>query len=262
MKVRAIFASAIAVAAMTVMSACSDEPEFNKENPMLPEASYNPDVFAAMVKDNNPTVLVNQGNSVLLEKQGSKWKVDQNSGIPICGGSSYAPSKIVLMNGKVYSPLVTFSSVSGPTRISVMIGALGLDGRIDKRREVIVSRDFSLENSRMVINGYAQMITNIKNDIINISVPHIRPTDDLSAAMNCSLFTFVKQDDKTEYYAFDSVEEVYEWALEIFRKRFGEETYTFVSIMGMTSSTPHLITTAEVEQELAEWQEDNKVYIN
>lgn len=245
-----------------MMGACSsDNMDFDMGNPLLPDSDFDAGAFASFVNPSSNMYLTRTDIKTYEKLAGnSKWKEFDLS--EMIGGDTPGPSSLLVKEGKIYTPLVTFSCATGPTRICMAMYALGVAGKIDGDRPVMIKREYTLSGNKLTINGEDLYVKNQKEGSLWLSA--IIGTIQGGEATEGSDLYVMKYDETAipgEFYKFDNVDAVYNWVLEAFRETFGEEVNLNKYLTGAILDNP-MLTTSEIKQELDDFHNGRHHHIN
>lgn len=258
MKLKFLFSVFATGIAMMMSSCSSDDMNFNKENPLYPDVDYDVAEFVSYVNPSSNRYLI-RTDVKSYEKFGdnSAWKEFDFS--EYIGGSVPGPSSLLIRDGRIFTPLVTFSSLTGPTRLSMAIYILGAVGKIDKNRIFMVDRDYDLSGNRLTLNSEELYVKNQKRSFLWLSA-----MSEIIRGDSKGFWLYVLKYNETapeEFYEFDNVEAVYTWVLEAFRERFGEKVnlndYQSIAILDYP-----MLTADEIEQELERYKNGELRFVN
>lgn len=261
MNLNPLFATLATGIALMMSSCASDDMDFNTKNPLLPDADYDAGAFVSFVNPASNMYLTRTDIKTYEKVSGdSKWKEFDLS--EMIGGDIPGPSSLLVKEGQIYTPLVTFSCATGPTRISMALYALRASGKIDTEGIIMVKRDYTLSGNKLTLNNENLYIKNQKNGSLWLS--YLMGTIKDGEPTEGSDLYVMKYDETTpagEFHKFDSVDAVYEWVLKAFREKFGEEVNLNHYLSGAILDNP-MLTAAEIERELEAFKEDKLWHIN
>lgn len=213
----------LALMIASAMSGCSsDEPNINIKNPLLPDDDYDSRAFTEMMSPTTDLTLTRKNVKTYSKDDYTNGKWEEYDWRDYDGASIPGPNLMVVKNGKIYTSPVLFTSATGPTALSTAIYLLQRTGKIDENRTLLVSRDFSLTENSITGNGGQHL--------------------------------YVMQYDQSgpfgdNTYEFDSVEDLYAWAIDLFRERFGESVNRNYYLTGVILDNP-IFTAQMIEDEL------------
>lgn len=261
MIIRHLLATLATGIALMMSSCSSDDMDFDNGNPLLPDADFDVGAFASFVNPSSNMYLTRTDIKTYEKLAGnSKWKEFDLS--EMIGGDTPGPSSLLIKEGNIYTPLVTFSCVTGPTRISMAMYALGVAGKIDGNRPVMVKREYTLSGNKLTLNNEDLYVKNQKKGSLWLSAL-IGIIQGGEATEGSDLYV-MKYDETAipgEFYKFDNVDAVYEWVLEAFSEKFGKEVNLNRYLNGVILDNP-MLTADEIEQELEDFHNGRHCHIN
>ncbi len=242
----------LALMIASAMSGCSsDEPNINIKNPLLPDDDYDSRAFTEMMSPTTDLTLTRKNVKTYSKDDYTNGKWEEYDWRDYDGASIPGPNLMVVKNGKIYTSPVLFTSATGPTALSTAIYLLQRTGKIDENRTLLVSRDFSLTENSITVNGTTLHIKNLKGNKLWLSL-----VSDFYGGRtgNGGQHLYVMQYDQSgpfgdNTYKFDSVEDLYAWAIDLFRERFGESVNRNYYLTGVILDNP-IFTAQMIEDEL------------
>lgn len=155
----------------------------------------------------------------------NRWEPETDD---LIGYYPSTPSSIVVLDGKVWTPIRLSSSACGPSAFSTALGALNT--KLETKYYVYVVRPFevNVEEYTLTLNGSKYDILTAFNDNLVLS-----SISDYSGGRtgNGGRYLEIGFYEKTEPLSlnesndlgFDSVTEAYNWMIEQFHENFGEK---------------------------------------
>lgn len=250
--------SVAAVMVAALFSSCSsEEPSFDTRNLLLPDSDYNSRSFAEMLAPASDITLTRtEIESYMKDDQtGDDWeKFDftEYDGLSIPG-----PDVIVVKDGKMYTRINRWSSAYGPTRFSTALGLLIKVGEVNRDWDVLISRDYDLDESSITVSGTKLNIKNIKKGKMWLTtVEQYLGGRTGNGGYHLYIMTY-RIDGRfgDECYQFDSIEEAYEWVIAAFRDRFGEEVNLNDYTGGMAILDHPMFNAGMIEEELQQYRD-------
>lgn len=248
----------VAAVAMALLSACSsDEPSFNTRNPLLPDSDYNSRSFADMVVTTSDitlsrTEIESYRKDDLTGDDWEQYDYTEYDGLSIPG-----PDIIVVKDGKMYTRINRWSSSYGPTRFSTALGLLIKTGVVNRDWDILISRDYDLDESSITVAGTKLNIKNIKKGKMWLTtIENYYGGRTGNGGQDLYVMTYdIGGSYKNECYRFDSIEEAYIWVIEAFRDRFGEEVNLNNYTGGMAILDQPMFNAGMIEDELQRYRE-------
>ncbi|MDE7460098.1 MAG: hypothetical protein K2M85_03320 [Paramuribaculum sp.] len=261
MIIRHLLATLATGIALMMSSCSSDDMDFDNGNPLLPDADFDVGAFTSFVNPTSNTYLTRTDIKTYEKLAGnSTWKEFDLSEMD--GGHTPGPSSLLVKEGKIYTPLVTFSCATGPTRIGMAMYALGVAGKIDADRPVMVKREYTLSGNKLTLNGEDLYVKNQKNGSLWLSaIMGFIQGGEVTEGSDLYVMRYDETKIPGEFYKFDNVEAVYEWVLDAFREKFGKEVNLNHYLTGVILDNP-MLTAAEIEQELGDCRNGRHPHIN
>lgn len=244
----------VAAVAMALLSACSsDEPSFNTRNPLLPDSDYNSRSFADMVVTTSDITLTrteveSYQKDDLTGDDWEKFDYREYDGFSIPG-----PDMIVVKDGKMYTRIKSWP----PTRFSTALGLLISVGVVNRDCDILISRDYDLDESSITVAGRKLNIKNIKKGKMWLTtIENYYGGRTGNGGQNLYVMTYeIGGSYKNECCRFESIEEAYTWVIEAFRERFGEEVNLNNYTGGMAILDQPMFNVGMIEEELQKYRE-------
>lgn len=250
---RIIIMTFVAAMAAALFSACSaDEPEINKENPLLPDSDYESRSFADMV---DPASDISMKFSDIKSYRKDDWT---NGGWEEFDLSDYAgwslptPSIIVIKDGKMYTEMESWSSTYGPTYFATALDLLMTVRAVKRGTKILISRDFDIEANVIIAGNTSLNVKNIKGDKLWLAtIEDYYGGRTHTGGQHLYVATYnIGKGYKDPCMHFDTVEDAYAWLIEKFRARFGEEVNRNYYTGGMIIYDQPMFSVAMIEYEL------------
>lgn len=257
-KYRIIIMTAVAAIATALFSACSaDEPEItpktiDPENPLQPVEEYESRSFAEMLNTSSELILSRTDIKSYRKDDWTNGGWEEYDFREYVGGGVPAPHFISVKDGKLYTELKGWSCAEGPSYFSTALGLLMKVRAIHRDSEVLVSRDFSLEENVIKVCGIDLSVKDIKGDKMWLAtVLDYYGGRTHNGGQELYIVTYdANGGDKPNGYYFDKVEDAYAWVIEKFRARFGEEVNRNYYTGGMIIYDQPMFSVAMLEYEL------------
>lgn len=264
-KYRIIIMTAVAAIATALLSACSaDEPEitpekFNPENPLQPVEEYESRSFAEMLNTSSELTLSRTDIKSYRKDDWTNGGWEEYDFREYIGGGVPAPCLIAVKDGKLYSELKGWSCADGPSYFSTALGLLMQVRAIPRDSEVLVSRDFSIEENIIKVCGINLSVKDIKGGKMWLAtVLDYQGGRTHNGGQDLYIVTYdADGGDKANCYYFDTVEDAYTWLIEKFRARFGEEVNRNNYTGGMIIYDEPMFNVAMIEYELMRYLAGN-----
>lgn len=233
--------SAICLASIVLLGACSDEPGKGDGDDTKIDMTdkFEPVQEGGVVQGDVDFIVLNRYQSGLEnatyavksrklynkdELTFGKWELDTNH---YMGRVSILPSSIVVRDGKVWKHVELFSCSTGPSAFGTALFALNTT--LKKEYNLYVGRPFSVEGEErtLVLDKFAYGITQADGEVLVLSYEleyFGGRTHNGGWELEFGYYTKTEplRFDDGKNLRFDSTTEAYDWLIEQFEATFGE----------------------------------------
>lgn len=224
--------SVMMLACALSFTSCSDEPaNINNFEPVkngkIVQGSVDFTVLSRYESALEDATYTQSGYSLynMDEWSNNKWELETEE---LIGFSCSTPSSIVVREGKVWTPMLLFSSATGPTAFSTAIHAINT--KLNTKYYVYVVRPFKVdvENCTLVINRSKFDILTASNDNLVLSyISRYGGGRTGNGGKFLEVGFYEKSDplalNESKDLGFDSEAEAYDWLIGQFQETFGEK---------------------------------------
>lgn len=145
----------------------------------------------------------------------------------LCGYESHTPGRVIINDGKLWTPMSVFSLSSGPTRFATALWAVNL--KTKSNYSVYITRPFELDTEERIltINDKKFGVIAADKEELTLSYESGYITGGTNETGKWLDVTSYKLSEPLVFnegkdLAFDSDKEAYDWLIEIFEEVFGE----------------------------------------